>query len=313
MRSPGRSRIGRAQRRSRASWPADQRRRLLGGETSQGERPLTRLEVSDRQLGRTARRAAPVPGHGHGRPLADHVPSDPDPALPLELQTQTASLPQRTMDGLGQIGWLERQEPGPYSPGMGRQTPQEGRVADRQTGREVQHQQVDRPSREERPGQPEPLLGPDRPQDHEPAWIHAPRDRFERVEGPGQIQPGDDRAGHLGLRHAPKGERRLARGGVSAQRGAGPARQAARGQDRVQGRETGRDRLAGERRSVDAGDGTHSRSQGQGTRRARHLVSPFGNSATAQSDRGAPPARFEADQRRGQRFGRRRDGPGRGG
>lgn len=283
----------------------------------QGERPLPRVEVADGQLGGAARCAAPIADDGHGRPLPDHVPPDPDPAAPLELQAQAAAFPQRTVERVRQAHGLEGQEPRSDPPGMGRQASQEDGVPDGQASGEVQDQEIHGPSGEERAGQPEAFVGASGPDEHEPAQVHASSDRFQRVERAREVQPGDDRAGGLGLSHAAKGECRLARGAPAPERGARPAGQAAQGQDRIQAREAGRDDLRGERSLGSAGgrrpgsEWQPGRGESQSPDRARGTARSTG--AVTQPDGGASPTRLQADEGRGERLRPRQGGPGWGG
>lgn len=78
---------------------------------------------------------------------------------------------------------------------MGGESAQERLVRGRETWRQVEHKQVDRPARDERAGEAQPLLRIGRTEHHEPAQVHAAGGRLERVEGPAEVQPGGDGAG----------------------------------------------------------------------------------------------------------------------
>jgi hypothetical protein len=108
---------------------------------------------------------------------------------------------------------------------------------------EVDDEQVDRPARQERAGDRDPLVDVGRGHDDEPLWLHAAGDGLDRVERLGKVQPRDDGAGRLGLRGESQGERRPAARQVTPERDAHPARQATRAEDRVQRREPGREDL----------------------------------------------------------------------
>ncbi len=66
-------------------------------------------------------------------------------------------------------------------------------------------------------------------------------DGLDRVEGSREIEPGHDRAGRLGLRDEPQGERRPAAREVTPERQAEPTGQATRPEDRVEVGEAGRE------------------------------------------------------------------------
>jgi len=253
-------------------------------------RPLAVVEVADLQLCAATRRAVAVLGHGHRRALPHDVPPQADPAAALQFEAQAGRLGEGAVERGRQGGGLQDEHLHADAPGVGREPPQERFVEDREARRQVQHEQVHRPPRDERAGQPQPLLRAGRAEHDEPAQVHAARRRLQRVEGTGQIQPGDDAAGRLGRRDAAQRERRLARGGVAAEGRRGPARQAARAQDGVERGEAGRDGLAVRGRD---GDDLRRREEGQGAGGRGHGVDP---SSAPEPDRGAPPARLEAGE-----------------
>ena len=107
--------------------------------------------------------------------------------------------------------------------------------------RQVDDEDVDRSGGEEHPGDRQALVERLRRQDDEPVEPDAAGGGLDRVEGPGEVQPGDDRAVGLGLGDEAEGERRGAGARRAAQGHAGAPRQPARPDDRVEGREAGPD------------------------------------------------------------------------
>jgi hypothetical protein len=72
--------------------------------------------------------------------------------------------------------------------------------------RQVDHEDVDRAGGQEHPGDRQPLVERLGRQDDEPVEPDAPGSGLHRVERPGQVQPGDDRAVGLGLGDEAQGE-----------------------------------------------------------------------------------------------------------
>jgi hypothetical protein len=107
--------------------------------------------------------------------------------------------------------------------------------------REVDHQQVHRPTREQRAGDGDALVDVDRGHDDEPLRPDAPGDGLDRVERPGEVQPGDDPAGPLGLGGEAQGEGRPAAREIAPESQAHAALQAARPEDRVERGKSGRE------------------------------------------------------------------------
>jgi len=102
------------------------------------------VEVADLQLDLTTGWAEAVLGHGHGRALADDVPTEPEPADTLQLQAHAGSLGQGTMEGEREIERLEHEELDADASSVGRQPSQERLVGERQARRQVEHEQVHR-------------------------------------------------------------------------------------------------------------------------------------------------------------------------
>jgi hypothetical protein len=223
---------------------------------------LAALGVEDPELRPPPRRAEPVPGDGHLGLLADDVAPEPDPRPAGKLEAEAGRLGDGRRETRGQAGRLKGDEQRLGAAGEGRKTAKSVRdVSGGRAGvgmrRQVQDEQVDRAAGEEGPGDRQPLVERLRGQDDEPVQPDAAGDRLDRVEGAGEVEPGDDRAVGLGLCGEAEGEGRLAGAGVAAESDAGAAGQAAGAEDRVERREAGPDdpldpfrAAAGERRDV---------------------------------------------------------------
>ena len=74
--------------------------------------------------------------------------------------------------------------------------------------RQVDDQDVDRTAGEEHPGDRQALVEGLRRQDDEPVEPDAAGDGLDRVEGSGEVEPGDDRTVGLGLGGHPQGKGR---------------------------------------------------------------------------------------------------------
>jgi hypothetical protein len=207
---------------------------------------LTALGVEDPELRPPPRRAEPVASDGHLGFLADDVAAEPDPAASRELQPETGGLRHGRGETGGQPGWLEGHEQRLRPAGESREATEP--VRDLRGGRagvgtrwQVDDEQVHRPAGEQRPGDREALVERVGREDDEPVEPDAAGDGLDRVEGPGKVQPGDDRAVGLGLRGEAEGKRRLARAGVTAEGDAGAPGHAAGTEDRVERGEAGPD------------------------------------------------------------------------
>ena len=211
---------------------------------------LATLRVEDPERRPPPRRTRMVAGDHHLRPLADDVPAEPDPRPPGELETE----PGRLGDGRGQpargplqAGGLQHDEEGLRPPGKGRQPAEpisdarHPRGPGQPAARQVQDQHVHRPAGQQRTGDGQPLVEVVRGDDHEPVEPDPPGDRLDRIEAPGQVQPGDDAALGLGLRGQPMDEGGPAARAISADRHAGRPRQTASAKDGIKGREPGPD------------------------------------------------------------------------
>ncbi len=223
--------------------------------------PLATLGVEDPELRPSPRRPVAAAGHERLGPLADDVPPEPDPRSPDQLQAQSRGFGHRGRQTGGQTGWLEGDEErlGPAGePGQATQPLGDlgRRRAGVRVGRQIEDEDVDRAAGEEHPGDRQTLVERVGRQDDEPVEADAAGDGLDRVERPGEIEPGNDRAVGLGLGHEPQGEGRGTGAWSAAERDAGRAREPARADDRVESREAGPDdpldassRLARGRRS----------------------------------------------------------------
>jgi hypothetical protein len=107
--------------------------------------------------------------------------------------------------------------------------------------RQVDDQQVDRSTGEERAGDRQALVGVGRRQHDEPLRLDAASHDLDRVEGRREVQPGDDRTRSLCRGREPQRERGPAARRVAAQRDAHAARHAAGTENGVELGEPGRD------------------------------------------------------------------------
>jgi hypothetical protein len=226
----------RARRGGRAGEPVQQLR------AEQASVPRPALRVEDLEVRPTAGWAIPVACHLHDAPLADDIPAQPDPARPAQLQAQPARLLNGRGEGAAQLHGLHHDEHRPGPPGERREPAQP--VTHPLPGhrrvppvRQVQDQQVHGPGRQQRGGERQRLLEVRRRQHDEPLRPDPARDGLHGIEGAGEVQPGHDRPAGLRLRGEPECDGGLARGRGPAQRDGRRARQPARAQDGVQGRE----------------------------------------------------------------------------
>jgi hypothetical protein len=202
------------------------------------------LRVEDPERCPPPRRAEPVAGDGHVRLLADDIATEPDPRPAGKLQAQTGRFGDGRREAGSQAGRFEDDEEGLRAPGQGREPAEtvrdvSGGRAGIRTRWQIDDEQIHRPTGNERAGDREALIERVRGQDDEPVQPNPAGDGLDRVEAPGKIQPGHDRAIDLGLRGEPEGEGRLAGARLAAERHACAARQAARAEDRVEGGKAG--------------------------------------------------------------------------
>ena len=198
-----------------------------------------------------------VPGDHHLGPLADDVTSEADPRPPGELQPK----PDRFAEGAGygrrQPGRLENdqqtarptcQRRQPVQPigktrrlSTGRSRGPCPRVFRSKHRRQIDQEQIHRAALEQRPGDGQALVQGLRRQDDEPLQPDAAGHRLHRVEAPGEVQVGHDRAAGLRFCRETQSERGLAARGIAVDRDARQPGHAARPEDRVQGGKSGGD------------------------------------------------------------------------
>ncbi len=205
------------------------------------------VRVENPELGPATRRPEAVARHGHRRSLADDVSPEPDPGLPLELEPQPRRLGHRSRETRRQPRRLEDDEQRAGAPGKCRETPEPIRqVGPRPCRRGLATRQIDDEKVHRSPGKERARdrqalvegLGID---EEEPLELDAAGDGLDRIEAPGEVEPGDDRTGRLGLGGEPEREGRLARRSGPPQGHAGSPRQPAGTEDRVECGEACRD------------------------------------------------------------------------
>ncbi len=211
--------------------------------------PGAALGVQDLEVRAPAGWPVAVARDGHRAALPDHVPAQPDPAGPLQLEPQAARLLDGRREPAPERVRLHDHEQRPGAPRERREPAQpvpHAHAADRRVPavREVDDEEVHGPGREERSREREGLLEVDGGEHDEPFRLDPAGDGLDRVEGPGQVEPGDDRARRLGLRRQPERDGGLAGRGAAAQGHGGGARQPAHAEDGVEGGEPGGDDAA---------------------------------------------------------------------
>ena len=211
---------------------------------------IVAVGVEDPKLCPPARRAEPVACDHRLSPLPHDVADQPDPRSTGQLEPKPGRLGDGAGHSRGQVRWLDEDEQR-LRPARQRDQPMEAITQLRRTSgsletrREVEDEQVDRPTGEQRRRDRQALVEARRRDDDEPLEADAAGHRFDRVERPAHVQPGGDRARGLGLRHGPQRERRHPARARPAKGEAGGSRQAAGTQDGVECREAGRDDGAG--------------------------------------------------------------------
>jgi hypothetical protein len=157
-----------------------------------------------------------VPGDRHRAALANDILSQPDPSGPRQLQPEPARLPERSRQALTEPAGLDDHEQRPGPSGKRREPVQpvtHAHTRDRRvpTIRQVHHQQVHGPRREQCRRQRKRLLEARRCEHHEPFRTHAPGHGLHGIECPGEIQPGHDRPRRLRFGGNTQGHGGLAR------------------------------------------------------------------------------------------------------
>jgi hypothetical protein len=222
--------------------------------------PLATLGVEDPEFRPLPRRPVAAPGDERLGPLADDVAAKPDPRPPDEFQAEPGRFGDRAGQRRRQARRLEGDEKRLRPTSEAGQATQPlgnlGRGGSRVRARwEVDHEHVDRAAGEEHAGDRQAFVERVGGQDDEPVESNAAGGGLDRVERPGEVEPGDDRAVGLGLGDEPQGEGRGAGARGASERHAGAAREPARPDDRVEGRKAGPDD------PLDAGPGRARRSR----------------------------------------------------
>ena len=208
---------------------------------------FTALRIEDPEGRPPPRRAVSIARDQRLRPLPDDVVSEADPRPPGKFEAEPARLGDGAGHRAGEPGWLEDDEERLRPTGEGGQPAQP--VGDlvrpvrlrEAAARQVEEQQVDRSAGEEAPGDGQTFIEGLGRDDHEPFEPDAARDGLDRVERPGEIEPGDDPTGDLRLRDQPERERGPAARAVAADGDAGRSGQAAGTEDRIEAGEPGGD------------------------------------------------------------------------
>ena len=210
--------------------------------------PLAALGVEDPELRPSPRRPVAAAGDERLRPLADDVPSEPDPRSAARAPAGARSIRRRRSRGRasaraarGRRGASPARRARPARR-RSRSATLAGVVPAVGPRRQVDDEDVDRAAGEEHPGDRQALVERLRGQDDEPVEADAAGGGLDRIERPGEIEPGDDRAVGLGLGDEPQGEGRgagargAAQGDAGAARAARPARRSRRGPESRSGR-----------------------------------------------------------------------------
>ena len=220
-----------------------ERERALGEECPETEAriPIPSVGVEDPERRPPPWRAGPAPGDHDLGSLADDIATQPDPRPASELEADPRPLPDRGGHRAGEPRWFEDEEgdPGPSGQGSKPAEPIGEPRGALGMGWQVDDEEIHGPARQERSGHREALIRIGRREDDEPFRPDPARYGLDRIEGIGEIQPGDDGATRLGLRGEPQGDGRPPAGEVAAQGEAHAARQAAGPEDGVKRRKAG--------------------------------------------------------------------------
>ena len=240
-------------RRALRSGRLNQPKHLLGKEPVAAEAgvALAAVRVQDPEGRAATRWAGPAAGDHHLRSLADHVPAQPDPRPTGQLEPDAGRLADRTGEPARarHVRRLEHDEADPGPSGQRRQPAEsigESAPEDRVRAfpiacRQVDDQQVDGATGEQRAGDRQTLVRVGRGQDDEPLRLDPPGDDLDGVERGGEVQPGDDRAGGLRRRGESQRERGPPARQVAAQCHAHASRHAAGTEDGIELGEAGRE------------------------------------------------------------------------
>jgi hypothetical protein len=203
----------------------------------------TAVRVEDPQVHRSAGRRVSIsrdPGSGQ---LADHVPAQPDPGSPAQLELESGRLLDRRGNRARQTGRLDDDQLDLRPTGDGRQPVNS--IAQLGSGglpfrgpngpdRQVQQQKIYGPVLKEHGRHRQRLFQRIRGQDHEPLQPDASGDCLHGIQAPGQIQVRGNPAGRLGLRDRLESQGGLAAGAVSLEGYSCGLGQPAQAEDRIQ-------------------------------------------------------------------------------
>ena len=228
----------------------DRRARFVSPVRWTGVSERRRVRVADLELDVAAGNPEAVLCHADRGSLADDVVTDVDPRAASQLEPDARGFRERALDSAGEARRLEHDQSGADAPRVRRQPTQDALVRRAQAPGQVDHEEVDRPSREQSAAQREPFRGIRGTNDHEPVQVDPTADRLERIEGIRQVEERDDCSGRLGFRDPAQCKRRLAARLVAADRRARLARQATRPEDSVERRKAAGDDVAPCWRSV---------------------------------------------------------------
>jgi hypothetical protein len=207
--------------------------------------PWAAVRIEDPQLGSTLGRSEPAPIDDDLRPLSDDVATEADPAAAPKHEAEAG--PGRGHAPTATRLQHEEQRARPTSEGDEPVEPLPG--ARPSIGRidQVDDEDIDGPRLEQRPGERETLVRGLGREHEQPLEVDAPGHGLDRVEAAPEIQPGDDRAGCLGLGDESQREGRPAARWLASERKTGRPGDAPRTQQRIQLREPGRDDRDGRR------------------------------------------------------------------
>jgi len=206
---------------------------------------LPTVRVEDPEHRPAPRRAVAVPGDQRFGALADDVAPEMDPRAPGQLQAEAGRFGDGTGQAAGQTGRLQHDEQRLRSSGQRGETTEP--VGDdrrpirggKATTGQVEDEQVHRAPGEQCPADGQALFERVGGDDHQPFEANTPGDGLDRVEAPGQIQPGHDGTRGLGFSGEPQDERGPAAGAVPADGDTRRARKPTVSQDGVEGGEPG--------------------------------------------------------------------------
>jgi hypothetical protein len=226
----------------RSRWPRLSQKLAAG----QAGVPRATIGIQDPELGLPTGRRVSVPGHTGFGQLADHLPAQPDPGSPVQLEPQAGRLFDGCGDRFRQAGRLQDDQLHLRPPGDGRQSAdpvaqlgsRRVRAVDRPRG-QIQEQQIDCSVLEERRRHDQGFGQGVRRQDDEPFQLDPPGHGLHRIEAPGQIHVGGYAPGRLRPRDHLEGQSGLAARPVPFESHGGRLREPAEAEDRVQGTEAG--------------------------------------------------------------------------